>query len=412
MTSIKIFFAEECRRIPVAPPTIQEFKLKIKEMLGVDNPLIQYRDEENDLITIQTQDEYQEPITSSLGRPVKFIVSHNINFASILASVPLCSSDKGHESDEDIELLSSETLEAEADAVELNFAEKSIETYKIECHDVSNLASLPNTTEQSSNTMLITEEKASSTLGFETIDQACNSKVETVDSGCDAKKFLSQNIETIPLSISNVQLETVEIPTIEKSSNTNKSKDKGIDVEMDRTQSVANMPATKDLLESLRLIIREEIENLDKLKLSGLQIVHQVECFKCKSKPIVGIRYKCQECGFSLCESCEDNYEHPHPFFKMRRVEEAKKPVEVQKPFPQPVKKAVNFEPVPQFKYPILDQPQKPIIQIDEVSNGALKFQRAKQLLDLGFTDSKKNLSALIRAKYNIDKAVEILLDE
>lgn len=34
-------------------------------------------------------------------------------------------------------------------------------------------------------------------------------------------------------------------------------------------------------------------------------IVHEVECIKCKQSPIVGIRFKCQQCRkLSLCFEC------------------------------------------------------------------------------------------------------------
>ncbi|CAG9327862.1 unnamed protein product [Blepharisma stoltei] len=430
MTSIKLFFADECRRIPHAPPTIIQLREKIKELFGVENPLIQYKDEEDDLITIQTQEEYTEPLTSTRG-PLKLYISQVVNFASILASVPLCSSDAGHESEEDIELL--ESGSAEVDAAVPNAVEKSIETAEIEYQEVGNSVIVPQTSEQASNTSLVTEEKGIITTDFQMIDESCCSKVETAESGCDAKKFSSQNIETVPFQIESVESETVAIPMIENSSNTAElqMKEAGVGPRKGGEIGVQSIEAMPGLLESLRSIIREEIGSLDKLKLSGLQVVHQVECRICHTKPIVGIRYKCQECGFSLCEVCEDSFDHEHPMYKMKKAEEAA--IKLPPPPPpvfnlphllpniekEPAKKVIEPpKPIPAIpapiKYPDIEpiKPQNPIEEINRVNKMSERFQKAKQLEDLGFKDAKKNLRALEKASYNLDQAVEILLEE
>ncbi|CAG9324553.1 unnamed protein product [Blepharisma stoltei] len=443
MTSLKLFYAGECRRIPHAPKTIQELREKLKEMFGIDNPIIQYRDEENDLITIQTQYEYIEPITSAFAKPLKLQISNAMDFASILASVPLCNSDAGHESDEDIEFLSSEPIDTGTDAIILNLAEKSVETAKIESKEDGNLAFTPQTSEQASNANVVTEEKGIITTGFQTVDESCSSKVETSESGCDAKKFISKNIETVPLKIESVESETIHIPMHENSSNTNQMKDSGVSPIKKSEIGFQKIEAIPDLLQSLRSIIREEIGNLDKLKLSGLQTVHQVECKQCHTKPIIGIRYKCQECDISLCEACEDIFDHEHPMYKMKKVEDLIKPpppppvVNIPYKIPdnifpppinshmlpsiQPVQKAPLYEipksnppqPIP-LKYPEFEPIKKshPLDEINQVSANSERFQKAKILMDLGFKDANKNRVALEKANYNIDQAVEILLDE
>jgi hypothetical protein len=45
-------------------------------------------------------------------------------------------------------------------------------------------------------------------------------------------------------------------------------------------------------------------------------------CNICKQNPILGIRYKCSVCkDFDICEKCEENNIHQHPFLKIRSAE-------------------------------------------------------------------------------------------
>eukprot|EP00825_Cyclidium_porcatum_P030972 TRINITY_DN3276_c0_g1_i1.p1 TRINITY_DN3276_c0_g1~~TRINITY_DN3276_c0_g1_i1.p1 ORF type:complete len:635 (-),score=176.19 TRINITY_DN3276_c0_g1_i1:269-2173(-) len=52
----------------------------------------------------------------------------------------------------------------------------------------------------------------------------------------------------------------------------------------------------------------------------------KVFCDGCQKNPIVGVRYKCSVCkDFDYCEECEGKIEHPHPFIKINRPEQAPK---------------------------------------------------------------------------------------
>jgi len=53
-------------------------------------------------------------------------------------------------------------------------------------------------------------------------------------------------------------------------------------------------------------------------------VVHKnIICDKCGMEGIVGIRYKCAVCpDFDLCESCESTSDHPHPFLKIKTIQQ------------------------------------------------------------------------------------------
>ena len=53
-------------------------------------------------------------------------------------------------------------------------------------------------------------------------------------------------------------------------------------------------------------------------------MVHKnIICDKCGMDGIVGIRYKCAVCpDFDLCESCESTSDHPHPFLKIKTIQQ------------------------------------------------------------------------------------------
>jgi len=49
-----------------------------------------------------------------------------------------------------------------------------------------------------------------------------------------------------------------------------------------------------------------------------------VACDGCETNPIKGIRYKCSVCkDFDYCGVCEERFEHPHAFLKIRNPGES-----------------------------------------------------------------------------------------
>ncbi|OMJ78820.1 hypothetical protein SteCoe_21305 [Stentor coeruleus] len=117
-------------------------------------------------------------------------------------------------------------------------------------------------------------------------------------------------------------------------------------------------------------IIRTEMQRF-KMNAS----IHEgFQCNECKINPIVGSRYFCDQCNFSLCEKCEEsiNY-HKHDLLKYKK---------------------------PQVK------------NLEKEAFGKKVFNAVKQIKDLGFKDDKMIYNALSKAGYDVQVAVEILFGE
>mmetsp|Transcript_15399 Transcript_15399/g.15377 ORF Transcript_15399/g.15377 Transcript_15399/m.15377 type:complete len:417 (-) Transcript_15399:25-1275(-) len=67
MTILKLLLGEEIRRVGKAPETINEVKSRTSRIFGIEDPSFRYKDEDGDLITIQTQEEYQDALKLCAG---------------------------------------------------------------------------------------------------------------------------------------------------------------------------------------------------------------------------------------------------------------------------------------------------------------------------------------------------------
>ena len=101
---------------------------------------------------------------------------------------------------------------------------------------------------------------------------------------------------------------------------------KKLDEEGQKIVSQSQMNNQKTAEESKKI----ELENLlddnneEGVFFSNIKVTHQgITCGVCNKENIVGIRYKCKDCNFNICEDCEEEYknegEHVHTFIKMRK---------------------------------------------------------------------------------------------
>ncbi|OMJ91436.1 hypothetical protein SteCoe_6016 [Stentor coeruleus] len=63
MIRLKLQLGEEIRRIGKAPESLEKVKEKAKELFDIANPCFRYRINENHVITIMSQEEYQEALS-------------------------------------------------------------------------------------------------------------------------------------------------------------------------------------------------------------------------------------------------------------------------------------------------------------------------------------------------------------
>jgi hypothetical protein len=163
MVALKVYFGNECRRTNSAPATYDSLKTYIFNLTGLENPLVQYNDEEGDLITISSNTEYQDFLSFSTG------------IAKLQVSPSKVS--------------------------------QSSETFPVVLKS-SGSSSIPPKNDQEISTRVMTEDKSQGM-----------SKPKMQESGCDPEEPSSKFIETIPLFTSSV-LSGSDVSTSEKFTNT------------------------------------------------------------------------------------------------------------------------------------------------------------------------------------------------
>jgi hypothetical protein len=75
MSSIKLLFGDEMRRLSRPPPTFEELTAATERMYEVQHPVFSYQDEDKDWITIGTQAEYRGALDYAAGKILKLVVS-------------------------------------------------------------------------------------------------------------------------------------------------------------------------------------------------------------------------------------------------------------------------------------------------------------------------------------------------
>mmetsp|Transcript_17132 Transcript_17132/g.17022 ORF Transcript_17132/g.17022 Transcript_17132/m.17022 type:complete len:242 (-) Transcript_17132:594-1319(-) len=83
-------------------------------------------------------------------------------------------------------------------------------------------------------------------------------------------------------------------------------------------------------------IVRTELEKTMGYKTSEGTIWENYTCGGCGKSPIIGARYHCTVCSdLDYCGLCEDTLKHPHPFLKLKSLENPVSFIKAQLPAPQ-----------------------------------------------------------------------------
>jgi len=389
MATIKLEYGSEFRRLSEIPKSYQELKEKVYEFFQEREPLIQYKDHEGDLITISSEPEYQEALSSSENALLKLIVKASDFKSSLLLNIPLANSESDKESEESMVLLS--PTNEQTDAYSFPTEDKAFETQPVESVDVSILA-MPDVNESACCTQPSTSEKANLTNEVLTQEQECG--VPLSETGCDALEINTQETSTEPVKTSSVAVETPKPLTESKNLGTQAM----FSISLNPKEEVN--PA---LLESLRDIVREELQK--KSQTSRVLVKHEAQCSECSQYPILGVRYYCAECELSLCEDCEEQTDHQHDMFKLR------KPDSMPKSPKQHLKEEVKEPPKEESKV------VAPKVEIDFSGShfvrptGKQMKQMVNQFENLGFTDQEKIMRSLVKANFNLEVAADMLID-
>ena len=143
----------------------------------------------------------------------------------------------------------------------------------------------------------------------------------------------------------------------------------------------------------LRNLIREQLKahnNKEKNEYLG------VKCIKCRSD-IYDILFKCSQCAWLyLCEECETVDNHSHVLIKSRNV------------IPRSPSKSTELK---TSDLEILQKRNRENTQgFTERGDRNQIDGKIKSLKDMGFNDPSENIQALIKANYNLEKSVDILV--
>jgi Zinc finger, ZZ type len=72
---------------------------------------------------------------------------------------------------------------------------------------------------------------------------------------------------------------------------------------------------------TLEETIKQEINQLAKALKIQCGVVHKdFKCNYCNANPIIGVRFECIACNYSICENCEQISLHPHELLKYKTL--------------------------------------------------------------------------------------------
>lgn len=454
MASLKLVYGPETRRVSKVPGSISELYSKIQDLFGVSNPSLQYKDEDNDLITVQTDEEYLDALAFSQGN-LKLILNepsvyHSaITMQSAFISQPLESRSFLVNPQTGLHAVSEEikTEETGTDAIPIATHEFSCGTgWNVEDRACS--ASI-GTTEVAINTHANSDASMLTQL------------IDLAESSSNTATYESKFSATEPVQVNSVPTSTQPIEVSSKESHTELTFEKASGPKMMDSEFQCEILASKDseLINSIRSIVREELSEIKK-SLAGTVVFEGSICKECGKSPVVGSLYICSICdSYTLCEECEENSTHSHFFLKLKKPIHQMQIARRKKSNPNPERsESLNiklednkiYESVdlsqPSELPPISSQPMEinpveskpvsdpnlleiPPAQPSDISvsqdYSQLKvsshLDRSRPtglditiLLDrmeeMGLKDKASNISALIKSGYQLDKAIDTVL--
>ena len=443
MASLKLVFQSETRKTARVPKTIGELYAKIRELFGIERPYLQYKDDEDDLITIHTDEEYQDALELVGKGCLRLLISPStkpIQETSIIIS-------------------------SVAPSIQPPVSSISTATLPIQTHETSCQAA-PAPSHKLMEALVKTAESSMNT--HQNIDMGISTDfIDLIDATSNTALYNSKISATDPLAMQTQGENTVPIIVDSKGNYANFTAEKasGLADNVKIDSFVQSEGVEQELMESIRTIIRQELESLAG---SGNRSVHEeFKCVECGVDPIVGNLFKCSECeNLVVCQTCEERMSHPHFFLKYKRPEQYEgqlkpqvsviqaKPVISQPPVTQPVASQHNVtQPIisqPPVTQPVISQPiqqpsiidhfkqlkveqipvrkdlkqveqPRPVPSIPSIPSvpspsppsaplGHLNLNDLlSQMESLGFKNKSQNISALIKANCQLSKAISLV---
>ncbi|CAG9326286.1 unnamed protein product [Blepharisma stoltei] len=365
MTTLKLQLGEEIRRVGKPPSNINEIRQKAKELFGIEEASFKYKDEDGDILTIQTQDEYEDILTQHEG-PFKLEV---IDYQVLLMRRTTYLSG---ESPESFELDSFHDF-CKSQTPETFFKGNSFKlSQKLASSPISERKKVTENTSEINSASIQTEEVRKNEIGVNSLSHS--------DNWNDAVKF---------------------------------------------NDSASQCTTENSEYNEIRMLFRELLNNYADEYLDDNKF-NNIKCSNCGNS-IGEIIFSCGVClSFFLCKDCEISCQHPHNLLKYRQncIKQKMQDIEPESPFL--VKRKPKAPEAPPSKK-ILQNSESAALQINspivkgplindnmrrpkaEVPNSEIKELFTK-LISMGFTSTQEFYPALTENGYNLEKTVEFLL--
>ncbi|CAG9314434.1 unnamed protein product [Blepharisma stoltei] len=326
MENVKLSF--QGKVISISPPRrIEDLITLCKNQFDASRPTFKYLDEDEELITVQTQLEYEEALIWVIELNAIIQVEDlgtlgQAKSSQFIDDLPLLRSQITNEPLIEESIVVEEVKLDRSSSPIPNVSDKCIGgTPKIDA--INQIVPEPKI-DAGNGTVINTHEMAS---GINTQDEAIiTNSIEVLDKSCEPNVPLTDVKQNGPESVDSSQNTDIK-----------KNQETGMEIVHVSSIDSATVPIVSNPVsiqcdrasfeEELRKIVREEVKNVGSLRFS--QIAHAgVSCNGCGIKTIFGIRYKCNQCkDFNLCEACEENSDHEHNLLKFKKPEEKKKSV-------------------------------------------------------------------------------------
>lgn len=286
MKPIKLCFFTETRRLPEAPKTFAELQGLLKEYYNIPNPIVQYKDEDGDLITVSTQPEYED-------------------------ALELCGDS----------------------VVKLNVLTMNSLRYRKASgmQDFDSIYTVPMTESRISGAMpslrssfvpeVFSQERSEVVSDFQSL-----LKYSKIAESSDSEEFELEN----PIKEADEQLEaSKEQPTLDKHLET---------LPVECREAEAGLSYAESFAQTDSESVAQEVQTDDYDVYTAItdcfstQLCryllgpaypsyphHGTRCADCGTAPVLGARFLCEDCiDFNLCESCMMRSKHPHLFLKVK----------------------------------------------------------------------------------------------
>lgn len=279
---------------------------------GVINCRFTYVDDDNDRITVNNDDDLQEAITFFEPRIAKLALhTYNEEVDASISDLKLCDSGISAEMEKIDHCQKSESEKVVVDSnelpLQLETEDRPMQVKPSEDDKMSLVESV--------NEISVNDSHAYQQLPDESVEifESIAPDFEIPDQQESVVPEPKPNMiweEDRPLKREIIKPKPAELPLKVASPEIKLEAKIDLDSLKEKIQEIVKIEAEAMIPKLLQQFKPQECKN---------DTIHYISCDMCKSKSIVGYRYKCSVCpNYDLCGACEAKNKHTHPFLKIK----------------------------------------------------------------------------------------------